>query len=86
MTNTKELEKLIKASGLKKSYIAKAINLSRQGFKNKCDNKNPFTSVEIDGLCELLNITKLTDKERIFFAKDVIWNHVGRSAYEIWIW
>lgn len=69
MTNTEELEKIIKESGLKKSYIAKAINLSRQGFKNKCENKSPFTSKEIIGLCELLNITKLTDKERIFFAK-----------------
>ena len=72
MTNTAELEKLISESGLKKSYIAKAINLSRQGFKNKCENRTPFTSKEISGLCELLNITKLTDKERIFFAREVI--------------
>lgn len=69
MTNTKELERIIKESGLKKSYIAKAINLSRQGFKNKCENKSPFTADEICGLCELLSITKLADKERIFFAK-----------------
>lgn len=72
MTNTAELERLISESGLKKSYIAKAINLSRQGFKNKCENKTPFTSKEIIGLCEVLNITKLTDKERIFFAREVI--------------
>ena len=72
MTNTEELEKLIKKSGLKKSYIAKTINLSRQGFKNKCENKSTFTANEICGLCELLNITKLTDKERIFFVKQVI--------------
>lgn len=72
MTNTEELEMIIKESGLKKSYIAKAINLSRQGFKNKCENKSEFTSTEIASLCELLNITKLTDKERIFFAKQVI--------------
>jgi hypothetical protein len=72
MTNTEELERIISESGLKKSYIAKAINLSRQGFKNKCENKNTFTSTEIAMLCEILNITKLTDKERIFFAKSVI--------------
>jgi hypothetical protein len=72
MTNTKELERIIADSGLKKSYIAKAINLSRQGFKNKCENKTPFTATEIALLCELLNITKLTDKERIFFVKNVI--------------
>lgn len=72
MTNTEELERLIKESGLKKSYIAKEINLSRQGFKNKCENKSPFTSKQISKLCEILKITKLTDKERIFFAEEVI--------------
>lgn len=72
MTNTKELERIISESGLKKSYIAKALNLSRQGFKNKCENKSQFTSMQISQLCEMLNITKLTDKERIFFAKSVI--------------
>lgn len=72
MTNTKELERIIADSGLKKSYIAKAVNLSRQGFKNKCENKTPFTATEIAQLCELLNITKLTEKERIFFVKSVI--------------
>ena len=69
MTNTAELEQLIKESGLKKSYIAKTIGLSRQGFKNKCENRSPFTSKEIAGLCDILNISKLSDKERIFFAK-----------------
>ena len=72
MTNTAELERIIAESGLKKSYIAKEINLSRQGFKNKCENKSPFTATQISRLCELLNITKLTDKERIFFVKEVI--------------
>lgn len=68
MTNTKELERIIKESGLKKSYIAKIIGLSRQGFSNKINNKSPFTSTEISGLCEVLKITSLKEKERIFFA------------------
>ena len=68
MTNTKELERIIKDSGLKKSYIAKAIGLSRQGLKNKIENRSPFTSTEISGLCGLLKITSLKEKERIFFA------------------
>ena len=72
MTNTEELEKLISDSGLKKSYIAKEINLSRQGFKNKCENKSPFTSTQISKLCVLLKITDLKVKERIFFAESVI--------------
>lgn len=72
MTNTAELEKIIAESGLKKSYIAKSLNLSRQGFKNKCENRNSFTATEISILCEILNISKLADKERIFFMKEVI--------------
>lgn len=68
MTNTEELERLIDESGLKKSYIAKELKLSRQGFKNKCDNRSPFNTFEISILCDLLNITKLSDKEKIFFA------------------
>ena len=72
MTDTKELERLIDNSGLKKSYIAKTVGLSRQGLANKINNKSPFTSTEISSLCKLLNITSLKDKERIFFATDVI--------------
>lgn len=72
MTDTAELERLIRESGLKKIFIAKSMNLSRQGFKNKCENVSAFTSTEISKLCEILNITKMSDKERIFFAKTVI--------------
>lgn len=72
MTDTKGLEQLIKDSGLKKSYIAKTIGLSRQALANKIQNKSPFTSTEISRLCKLLDITSLKDKERIFFAADVI--------------
>ena len=72
MTDTKELELLIKDSGLKKSYIAKTLGLSRQGLANKIQNKSPFTSTEISCLCKVLDITSLKDKERIFFATNVI--------------
>lgn len=66
MTDIIELEKKIKESGLKKKYIAESLNLSRQGFKNKCDGKNPFTTREVVTLCKLLSITKASEKERIF--------------------
>lgn len=72
MTNTKELEKIINNSGLKKNYIAKELQISRQALRNKCENKSEFTATEICILCSLLNITSLKDKERIFFAADVI--------------
>ena len=72
MTNTVELERLIRKSGLKKGYIAITLGLSRQALSNKINNKSIFTATEISTLCNLLNITSLKDKERIFFALDVI--------------
>lgn len=69
MTNTVLLEKKIKASGLKKGYIAEALGLSRQGFSNKVTNESFFNADEIEKLCELLNIKSLREKESIFFNK-----------------
>ena len=67
MTDTKELEKRIKDSGLKKSYICKVLDLSYQGFMNKATNINLFNTQEVKKLCKLLNIS-MKDKERIFFS------------------
>jgi DNA-binding XRE family transcriptional regulator len=72
VTDTNELERIIKESGLKKSYIAKVVGLSRQGLNNKINNKSPFTSTHISILCDLLKIKSLKDKERIFFNQRVI--------------
>ena len=68
MTNTKMLEGKILESGKKKSHLAKVCGLSRQGFHNCLLNKAEFNAEHIKTLCIELNITKLTDKERIFFA------------------
>lgn len=69
MTNTELLEKKIEDSGLKKSYIAKAIGLkSTFGLSKKINNITEFKASEIDALCELLNIETLEEKEAIFFA------------------
>lgn len=68
MTNTSLLEKYIKESGYKKSYIIKALGISRYGFALKCNNKAEFRASEIETLCNLLKIgTK--DRMAIFFAK-----------------
>jgi DNA transposition AAA+ family ATPase len=69
MTNTKALEEYIEKSGYKKSYIAKVIGLSSFGLAKKIRNENEFKATEINSLCELLGITSLKEKERIFFAK-----------------
>ena len=71
MTNTELLEKRIAESGLKKSYIAKMIGLSTFGLAKKIRNENEFKTSEVDGICRLLKINTLTEKEKIFFANKV---------------
>ena len=68
MTNTELLEARIEEVGKKKSYLAKKCGLSRQGFRNCVLNKADFNGEQIKTLCQELSITKLTEKERIFFA------------------
>ena len=68
MTNTALLEKYIKKSGYKKTFLADAIGVTRQGFSLKCNNKGEFRASEIDTLCKLLNIN-VKDRMAIFFAK-----------------
>ena len=68
MTKTPLLEEYINKSGLKKSYIAKELGLSRYGFNLKCNNKAEFKASEIEMLCNLLNIST-RDRMAIFFAK-----------------
>ena len=72
MTDTLELERLIKESGLKKGYIAEVLGISRQAFKKKIKNINVFTATEISLLCDLLKIKSLKEKDKIFFAQTVI--------------
>lgn len=69
MVDTQYLEKLIDDSGKTKVHLADKIGCSRQYFRMKCHNKAPFTLNEVDVLCTELNITRLTEKEKIFFAK-----------------
>lgn len=71
MVNTQLLEDAISASGKKKMHLAEAIGCTIQSFRMRCTNKYEFKSSEVTILCEELGITKLTDKEKIFFAKDV---------------
>lgn len=69
MVNTQYLEELISKSGKKKSFLADKIGCSRQYFAMKCNNQAPFTVNEANILCEELNVTKLTEKEKIFYCK-----------------
>ena len=71
MVDTQELENRIKLSGKKKQYLADKIGCSRQYLTMKIKNEVDFDLREVAILCNELNISTLSDKERIFFAKKV---------------
>lgn len=71
MTNTDLLKDWIAKSGLKTSYIAEQMGISRSVLWKKVNNLSAFNQYEIDDLCRILNIQSLTDKEAIFFAQNV---------------
>ena len=71
MVDTELLNKKIKDSGLKVSYIVDNLGISRQGFDMKKKNKTPFRVAEIFVLCSLLNIDNDIEKKNIFFANKV---------------
>lgn len=71
MTDTIELNRLIRDSGLTKSYIANKLGITLYGFQKKRENKSQFTAEEIKILCEILKIKSLREKEKIFFAEKV---------------
>lgn len=67
MTNTILLEQYIEKSGYKKSFIAKALDITAYSLSLKINGKSEFKASEIDILCKLLNIG-IKDRMRIFFA------------------
>ena len=71
MTDSLALRNKIEEKGLKYSYLAEKLGLSRNGFALKVDGKNEFKASEVTKLCEILGITSLREKERIFFAQNV---------------
>lgn len=71
MTDTKRLLEAIERSGLRKGFIASKLGITTYGFQKKVENKSQFKAEEIKILCELLNITSLKEKEKIFFAENV---------------
>lgn len=61
------LNEKIKASGLKQCVIAKACNLTPQGFYNKISGAREFKHSELVALCEVLRLTP-KEREKIFFS------------------
>lgn len=80
MTNTELLKDYIKRSGLKVSYIADGLKLSRAGLYNKINGKSLFNQYEIEMLCNMLGINELKEKENIFFKINVdIYDNTKKS-------
>ncbi len=69
MTNRKLLEDKIMQKGLKKSYLAKQIGVSRSTFCALLQNKSEFRASQIATLCKLLDIKDDETMKAIFFAQ-----------------
>lgn len=68
MTDTVKLNQRIQDSGLKKGHIANTLGINASTLSRKINNELDFNTREIAALCELLGISKLKEKEAIFFA------------------
>ncbi|MFV0351197.1 MAG: toxin-antitoxin system, antitoxin component, Xre family protein [Oscillospiraceae bacterium] len=67
MTNTKMLRDFIKDAGIKYGAVAKAANLTYQGFLNKMNNDSEFKVSEIKSISKFTNMPK-DIRDEIFFA------------------
>lgn len=69
MARKQLLDEWIGNSGLKISFIADKLGLSRAGFDMKRNGEIPFRKAEIYVLCDLLRITDEAEQEKIFPEK-----------------
>lgn len=67
MTDSEALNKIIDNSGLKLTFIARALKLSREGFYKKLNNQTEFKASEIVKMQEILNLSN-EQRDKIFFA------------------
>ena len=67
MTDSEALNKVIEHSGLKLTFIARALKLSREGFYKKLNNQTEFKASEIVKMQEILNLSN-EQRDKIFFA------------------
>lgn len=76
MTNTAMLERLIKDSGLKLSFIADKLGITRQALYKKINGLAQFNGPEIKIMCELLKLNTWAKIKPVFFADEV-----NKNAY-----
>ena len=71
MTNSELLMAKIEESGLKFSFIASKLGITRAGLYKKVHNKSQFKQTELYILCDLLRLTSLDEIVEIFFKVEV---------------
>lgn len=69
MTDWDLLEKKIDESGLRRAYVYERVGITRSGWNHKKKSNGNFSTPQITALCDVLRITRLSEKEQIFFAK-----------------
>lgn len=67
MTNSEELKKIIKNSGLSKEYIADKLGICVYSLHKKINNQTEFKSGEIKILSDILNLDS-NERDYIFFG------------------
>lgn len=72
MTDTFELEKVIRKRGLTKKEVAAYLGLSEYGFLLKLNNTNEFKASEIEKLCNFLGC----DREIFFTPQSELNSHL----------
>lgn len=70
MVDWKLLEQKIEDSGLRRAYVYQSVGITRSGWCHKKNGNGDFSAKQIVALCDVLHITKLSEKEQIFFAKE----------------
>lgn len=69
--DTALLDEYIEKSGLRIAYICEQLGISRQAFDKKRKGLNAFRQSEVYVMCDLLRITDVADKTKIFFTQNV---------------
>ena len=63
------LNQKIDESGLRVNFIVETLGLSRQGFDKKRNGLTPFKASEVYVLCDLLKISDIEEKSKIFYPR-----------------
>lgn len=70
MTDTVKLKEAIKSRGVKTTFLAKAVDMTPQGFFKKLNNSSDFKAWQMLKIVDVLHLSNDEARE-IFFAQNV---------------